>query len=457
MAGDEDSFTLTGVGDAIITRALRTITNDRFRGLVDLIRDTDAAVVNLETLLHDYEGYPSGAGTNTFMRADPAMADELTWAGFDAFSVANNHAFDYTYGGMEATMRALEERGIPYAGMGRNLRLARKPAYVDTPGGRVALVAANSTFYSPAAIAGRIHPETEQGRPGVSPLRYKHRYVVPPDAFEEITRLSSALGLEWQKERAKKSSFGANYPGDEQEGVFTLPTAGWGENLTFERGDEYRIYRAVDQTDVSEITQHLDAASRQADWVVMSHHAHESPNGRMNTDRCARFQEEFARACIDAGADAFFGHGAQVLQGIDLYDGAPIFHDLGCFVYQNQHNDRFPADFYERFGFDPYSTLPADVFDARVTDDDGNPKGFVIESHLWESVLPLCEFEDGGLREVTLVPYDLMQEQPRPGQGRPRLAAPEKATAILERLADLSEPYGTTISIEDATGHITPD
>ena len=45
------------------------------------------------------------------------------------------------------------------------------------------------------------------------------------------------------------------------------------------------------------------------------------------------YQVEEARAMIDAGADAIFGHHAHRLQPMDTYKGRPIFYGLGNFVW----------------------------------------------------------------------------------------------------------------------------
>lgn len=42
----------------------------------------------------------------------------------------------------------------------------------------------------------------------------------------------------------------------------------------------------------------------------------------------------FARACIDAGADAYVGHHPHVAQGVAWYKGKPIFYSLGNFVFK---------------------------------------------------------------------------------------------------------------------------
>ncbi|MSO62013.1 MAG: hypothetical protein EXQ50_07985, partial [Acidobacteria bacterium] len=48
-------FTLALVGDAIITRKIAVYAEPAFTRVIDLIRNADAAFVNLEMLFHDYE------------------------------------------------------------------------------------------------------------------------------------------------------------------------------------------------------------------------------------------------------------------------------------------------------------------------------------------------------------------------------------------------------------------
>jgi hypothetical protein len=49
---------------------------------------------------------------------------------------------------------------------------------------------------------------------------------------------------------------------------------------------------------------------------------------------------KWARAVIDAGADAVVGHGPHVLRGVEFYNSKPIFYSLGNFVnYRGFHLD----------------------------------------------------------------------------------------------------------------------
>lgn len=59
------------------------------------------------------------------------------------------------------------------------------------------------------------------------------------------------------------------------------------------------------------------------DYVVIMVHSHEI---KADTNEDADFfLEEFARACIDAGACAVLGGGTHQLKGIEIYRGKPIF------------------------------------------------------------------------------------------------------------------------------------
>jgi poly-gamma-glutamate synthesis protein (capsule biosynthesis protein) len=48
------------------------------------------------------------------------------------------------------------------------------------------------------------------------------------------------------------------------------------------------------------------------------------------------YQRSLARQYIDAGADAVIGSHPHVLQGIEYYQGKPIFYSLGNFIFSNR-------------------------------------------------------------------------------------------------------------------------
>lgn len=154
------------------------------------------------------------------------------------------------------------------------------------------------------------------------------------------------------------------------------------------------------------------------------------------------FHETFAHACVDVGADAFMGHGLHLLRDIEIYDGTPIFYGLGDLIMQNETVTRLPTEIYERYDLDRDAT-PADLFDTRVFDEDNERIGFLADQGFWETVVPVCEYENSSLDRIELYPVELGFDAPRGQRGRPVLARGEDATHILEGVADLSTPYNT--------------
>lgn len=467
MSSDADpTFTLAAVGDAILTRRTDPATIPGLDALAERIGAADAGFANLEVLLHDYGHPPAAESGGTYMRAPPVILDDLEAIGFDLLATATNHAGDYGVSGMRETLAHLDDRGWAHAGLGENLGTAREPAFLETPAGRVALVAACSSV-TRGTHAGRQRPDV-RGRPGVAPLRVETRHVVPEEDFDRIRHIADSLGLEAEKERRAELGFPATDDVDDDGDDapdFTFLHAG-GDDVQFEAGDEYRVERRVNEADHDALLKQVHAAHRQADRVLVSVHAHEGRGPRWNEETVPDFLREFARAAVDAGADAVLGHGPHVLRGIEVYEGAPICYSLGDFFMQNETVSRLPADIYERYGLDPVESSPADLYDARVYQDgdpggdlgdpEGDRIGFLADRDFWESVVAFPQWVDGDLERVELLPVELGFEQPRPRRGTPRIASDDRAEAILDRLADRSAAFGTEVRVADGVGVVEP-
>ena len=121
------AVTVAAGGDAIITRPLRSLAQPEVTGLLKLFQSSDAGFFNCEMTFHDLEGYPAQTGScgDLNLIADPRIAADLRWAGFNLTTVANNHALDYGHGGLLATLRHLRAAGIVAGGAGINLAQAR--------------------------------------------------------------------------------------------------------------------------------------------------------------------------------------------------------------------------------------------------------------------------------------------------------------------------------------------
>lgn len=80
--------------------------------------------------------------------------------------------------------------------------------------------------------------------------------------------------------------------------------------------------------DAERMAQAVAAARREADLVVATVHW-----GREGADEPRREDVAKARAMVEAGVDAVFGHHAHRLQPVELVDGVPVFWGLGNFVW----------------------------------------------------------------------------------------------------------------------------
>ena len=439
---------MVAVGDLIQTRPLTPYegTAAAFDGLVARLRDADATVGNLEVLIHDYEGYPAATSGGTYMRAPPAVLDDMLELGFDLFSAATNHTFDFSHGGIEATLGHLDRRDVAYAGLGETLFEARRPAYRETAAGRVGLVSA-ATSYTAGAEAGERTPATS-GRPGLNPIGVSRVHRLPPAELETLERLSETVGIE----RIKQDWFdrGLLYGHD------------WGEEAFFHFGDmkfeategEPGIAYQADPGEVSAFRTAIEDAAYNADWSIATIHTHQGVDGRSGTSETPAFLVELTHEAIEAGADAVVCHGPHVLRGIEIYAGSPIFHSLGNFIVQNETVSRLPPESYRRYGLEEYTRV-ADVFSQRLYDEEGQPKGDLADERFWRTVLPVCEFgRDGGV-EIALHPCDLQGAAGSPQRGTPVLAEGPAARRVLAEITELSEPFGTEIRVEDGVGYVS--
>src|SRR5690554_4875276 len=103
------SFRFVAAGDAIITKRCSQKKDPAFLAMVELIRQADAAFVNLEVVTPRPPLIPSAEHGGSNLGAHEFVLDELKWMGFNLFNVATNHSNDYTFHGLLDTMDALRE------------------------------------------------------------------------------------------------------------------------------------------------------------------------------------------------------------------------------------------------------------------------------------------------------------------------------------------------------------
>jgi poly-gamma-glutamate synthesis protein (capsule biosynthesis protein) len=115
------------------------------------LRSADITVGNLESTLST-EGSPTQGGDS--FAADPRVREGLRDAGFDALSMANNHAGDYGERALVQTSDLLADAGLMPFGAGRNLADARRPAVVERNGTSFGFIGFNSIGETPEAGPG---------------------------------------------------------------------------------------------------------------------------------------------------------------------------------------------------------------------------------------------------------------------------------------------------------------
>lgn len=428
MGYSEENLTLTATGDSLVTRKFSIYSENNFLSVIKLLRDGDITFTNLETLIHEYEGYAAAESGGTWMASPPYIANELKWAGINVVSRANNHAMDYSATGMRTTSRFLDKAGIAHAGVGESLSEARLPKYIETRGGRVGLISVSSTFPS-HALAGK-GKDGIPSRPGLNGLRHTTVNNINSTTAEKLIKIASSLGLKVR---------------NVSDSEFIL----FGNRFFI--SDENKNYEKMNKNDFIANLKSVNDAKRQADLVFVSLHAHESKKDR---EVPADFIQEFSQACIDEGADAIIGHGPEVLRGIEIYEGKPIFYSLGCFFLQNETVNRHPSDLYEKYGLS-FQATPADLHDIREEKSFLNgSKWFTKESIWWEGLIAKCIFSNGQVEEIRLYPISLGFGETRSKRGRPVIADPTEGEKIINRVKNLSRPFNTDIDLIDGVGFV---
>jgi poly-gamma-glutamate synthesis protein (capsule biosynthesis protein) len=287
-----------------------------------------------------------------------------------------------------------------------------------------------------------------RGRPGVNPQRLSMKYVIDRTAAKQVRDIGTKLGV------LKTRGSGL------EEGEFSIGAthAGQATNV-FVEGDKFEVTSVCHQKDLERNTRSVDEAMKMADLVMVGHHFNvsEGPRG----DYPPKFVPVFAKACIDAGADIYIGHGWHKTLGIEIYKSKPIFYGIGNFFAQNEFVRRVPYDSYEAWGHD-VDRLPI----LNPAAYPLHPGGAEFTETWWSSAVALLKMEDHRLTEMKLYPVEMGREvSPNVKitrstgsgphtltEGRPLMADRENGERILSRIKRLSATYGTNIEVESGIG-----
>ena len=428
-----DGFTLTAVGDCISARPLAPLleTDPDFAAAVAVLRDSDVAVGNLETGVFDIRGFDGHQRTmdDWAIVGPPAVAEDLSRIGFQLMGRANNHAVDWSIAGMRETGQWLDRAGIIHAGVGESLAQARAPRYLETPKGRVGLVSFHTTTRLDQAQAldqfGQVPP-----RPGFNPLRLRTSVTVPDEFLGYLGEVKRLL-----------------YPTPEPAVIQPGPKGVDLFGQRFDAGAATAVAFEPYAEDVEALCRSVHAGKQHSDFMVVSAHVHEEG---VDVDTQPAFLVDVAHALIDAGADAFIGHGVHRLWPIEIYQGKPICYGLGNFIFPDILEPVTEILYDDaRDSITAGKATDADVTHALSGEEFDDPR-------YYESLLVSMTACSGRIDEVRLRPLSLRFKEPLTRQGVPELASSEHAEAILGRVARCSQMLGTRIEIKDGVGILRP-
>ena len=426
-------FKCTAAGDAMVFR--RVTDYEGFDELKSFIGKGDFRYLNLETTVHDFEVCGAALSGGSWFCAEPPVLGDMHKYGFNILSTANNHSHDYGIAGLLKTLEYIKKYDFPAAGTGRTLAEASGPAYLDTPSGRFAMIAACSSFTADM-MAGE-QTRTMEGRPGLNGIEMKTVYQVTEEQFAGMEKIAEETAINGAADISRREGYLPPLPAGQ------LDFGG----LRFEKAAKAGKRTYVNPKDMERTVKAIEEARFFADYVVISIHSHQIR--KILKEEPSEFLEEFCRKCIDAGADAVIGTGPHLIRPIEIYKGKPIFYSLGDFFLENETMKRVPAGMFEKQGLTGSENMK-DMYEKR---SDHGKRGLYYSRIMFEAFVPYWEADENGtVTKIDLMPVGLGYGQPRSRGGVPR---PKYDAGILERLADMSRAYGTDITIgEDGTGHV---
>jgi poly-gamma-glutamate capsule biosynthesis protein CapA/YwtB (metallophosphatase superfamily) len=277
--GQDANISVALVGQALIKSDVCATAPAAFEQARGYLKGVDVAFTNLEVAIAPLGEKLTPRGPRA-VPAPPVVIDCLKSMGFNVLSLANNHAFDLQREGIAATIGEVRKRGLVHAGTGADADAAAAAGFLDTPKGKVALVA--------MATGAQLDPETwaAPGRPGVNYLerlpdgrpnpQHKNRIL---DAVRAAAR-ESKLVIAYHHNHYWGDPVGSGLPPDREQRIERFETLPWA-----------------------------------VDW---------------------------ARELIDAGASIYVAHGDPSLHGVEVYKGKLILHGLGNYIFESVGgNDRY--------------------------------------------------------------------------------------------------------------------
>lgn len=390
---------LSFVGDLFVSRRLAAAERKALQPIRQHLASSDCRFGNLETtLLRRNQGTPALFPGGGYAMAPPSCLDDLKWMGFNLLNAATNHAMDYGERGCLRTIGNLRRGKMAFAGVGADLREASAPAYLETPHGKVALLAVTSSFHDSYA-AGPGNREMV-GRPGVAPLRHKAVYHLPRDDYEALRRIGSECGINSYHDRSRRQGY-LLPSGNLKFGVYDFEVSEDGKT---------GVRTLPNDADLARTLENIAEAKARSDMVVCSIHSHQFKGGDVFVP--PDFITVFARKCIEGGASIVVGHGPHLLRGVEIYKRGLILHGLGNFIFQNEQQRYVPEEFYLKYGLTRDSCAgPRDAFRKR---SKNGTIGIIASSEEWRSAVFSVSWT-GPEMSLEMRPLEISKESGLPG------------------------------------------
>ena len=145
---EKQNITIAFTGDVMLGRLVNDyvilankLVTHVWGDMIDLLKGADLIIINLENAIAR-SGKPWSKTPKVFFyRSDPKAIHVLKAAGVDYVTLANNHVLDYDEDAFIETLHHLEKNKILYAGAGRDIGEASRPAFLEAKGIRIAIIA----------------------------------------------------------------------------------------------------------------------------------------------------------------------------------------------------------------------------------------------------------------------------------------------------------------------------
>ncbi|WP_366924527.1 CapA family protein [Metallumcola ferriviriculae] len=206
MEAGSPRVSLAAVGDIMLARKVGRLMEEKGNhypvdAIAQRLAAADVTFGNLES--------PIGTGgtplpqKGIWFRAKPERVEALVLSGFDAVSIANNHALDYDSKVFLDTLDILDQRGIKAVGGGVDIDHARKPVIIEKNGLSIGFLAYSEmadiiwSFNYPRMLMA------SEDTPGIAPAGPRYEAEILEDVEKlapnvDIVVVSLHWGTEYQ-------------------------------------------------------------------------------------------------------------------------------------------------------------------------------------------------------------------------------------------------------------------